>query len=341
MIETKRNWEKENFDLRQLIEISKSLNSTLEFHTVLESILYTCLAQMQVLQAGIFTRRDIQSSALCLHRNAVGFDITGREVCIDDNSSLFRLLEERRQCFSISQLLQNGLSEHEIVPIGRHAPALVIPVLAKSQLIGIIILGNRIDGSGEFSLYEQSYLMDLAALAGTALHNAFLFEVTNTDLMTRLKMRHYFLTMLEEAIARCNREGGELTMAMLDLDRFKEVNDTHGHVVGDEVLKDVAQVLLGAIRQTDIAARYGGEEFVLLLPHTRLGDAQRICDRIRESIAERHIQVGDTRLKVTISIGVAEYNAARDHTSHMFIDRADQALYLSKRNGRNLVTLSE
>jgi diguanylate cyclase (GGDEF)-like protein len=130
---------------------------------------------------------------------------------------------------------------------------------------------------------------------------------------------------------------------MLDIDRFKVINDTHGHLVGDQVLKEIARMLTSQLRDYDLAGRFGGEEFSLLLPQIRSVNAIRLAERIRSSIAAMSIiapgAVGGERVQVTVSIGVAALDAGTDRTFAQLMSAADAALYRAKGGGRDQVQM--
>ncbi len=152
------------------------------------------------------------------------------------------------------------------------------------------------------------------------------------DELTGLYNRHYLDTIIEAHMEQADRYNKYYSMALLDLDHFKDVNDTWGHPVGDEILKQTAAVILGMLRSSDILIRFGGEEFMLLLPQTELKGALEVAEKIREGIeAIEHPTVG----KRTISIGVAE--RMRYESFHNWYRRVDYALYQAKENGRNKV----
>lgn len=159
-----------------------------------------------------------------------------------------------------------------------------------------------------------------------------------TDPLTGLANRVALFDKLNEATAEAI---GDQTPAMLmiDIDHFKKVNDTHGHLIGDRVIRYVAQVLDQNIKGRDLAARFGGEEFAILLPNTKLKGAERLAETIRNTIAEAQLVRSDNKAplgQITVSVGVAKY--IQDEDPMEFINRADQALYTSKHNGRNCVT---
>jgi diguanylate cyclase (GGDEF)-like protein len=141
-------------------------------------------------------------------------------------------------------------------------------------------------------------------------------------------------------IARAVRTRSPLALALLDIDRFKAINDTHGHLVGDDVIKEIARTLTGLLRNYDVAGRFGGEEFALLLPQTRAADAFRIAERVRASVAGLSIIApGGDRLRVTVSIGVAALDAGSRREYTELMAAADAALYRAKAGGRDQVQM--
>jgi len=135
---------------------------------------------------------------------------------------------------------------------------------------------------------------------------------------------------------RAHRVGDSLAFVLLDLDNFKQVNDTHGHPAGDAVLRMVGQVLLGGIRQVDLAGRYGGEEFALILPETDLTGALKLAERLRVALETTSIELADGKtLQVTASFGVALKDELR--SADELVAAADEALYAAKRAGKNRV----
>ena len=165
--------------------------------------------------------------------------------------------------------------------------------------------------------------------------------MTTTDMMTRLKMKHFFYTMLLQRMAEAASAARPLSVVMIDIDHFKKFNDTYGHSCGDAVLKQVARLIQANIRGNDLAARYGGEEFCLLLPDADTDRARQAAERVRASIEETHTEYEGKSLAVTVSLGVAQYDVTRDVSGKSLIDRADKALYASKQTGRNRVTVAE
>jgi diguanylate cyclase (GGDEF)-like protein len=159
-----------------------------------------------------------------------------------------------------------------------------------------------------------------------------LTNAATVDGLTGLYMREVFDSWLEKMVAECQRYGDSLSLLMADIDDFKAINDTHGHPVGDKVLKSIGAELKNNLRSADFAARYGGEELAAVLPHTKIRPARTVAEKIRIAV-EKHFA---DRLGVTISIGVASWHSDMRSPTGL-IKAADQALYEAKQAGKNCV----
>lgn len=169
-------------------------------------------------------------------------------------------------------------------------------------------------------------------------------RLATTDSLTGLYNRRHFSQLAENEIQRLVRYGRPLAAIMFDIDHFKHVNDTYGHINGDKVIKMIADTTLSLVRTTDIAARYGGEEFILLLPETRAAEAAEVAERLRARVEATPVDTGGEVIAVTASFGVsdrldASATLSSDALLAAFISHADEALYRSKNNGRNRVTI--
>jgi diguanylate cyclase (GGDEF)-like protein len=165
--------------------------------------------------------------------------------------------------------------------------------------------------------------------------NEVLEQLSITDGLTKLHNHRFFQEHLTREIKRADRSGEPLSLLLLDIDDFKQLNDRFGHVAGDEFLVGLAQVLSQSVRDTDLVARYGGEEFAVLAANTDLAGAVNLGEKIRTTVAESAFIVGDSMrpMRMTISIGVAQYRGSR---RRMF-RAADRALYRAKGEGKNCV----
>jgi diguanylate cyclase (GGDEF)-like protein len=160
-----------------------------------------------------------------------------------------------------------------------------------------------------------------------------------TDELTGIYNRRQFMYFAEEEIQRMRRYGGVGSLLMLDLDRFKRINDVFGHPVGDAVLQSVTEICQQTLRCNDVFGRIGGEEFAILLMETDAEQAQQVAERLRKSVEEAVLFAqGDQAITVTVSIGVTQYNSP-DDTLLQLLSRADNALYEAKNAGRNRVVV--
>lgn len=169
--------------------------------------------------------------------------------------------------------------------------------------------------------------------------NRKLERLAGTDSLTGLLNRRRFFDLAEAERVRARRYGRQFSVIMMDIDHFKSINDAHGHVVGDEVLRHVVAVATGQSRMMDLTARYGGEEMVFLLPETGAEGAFTVAERIRETLAVTPMDVGGQSLRVTASLGVAEWRGGEESLQEV-IERADEALYRAKSMGRDRTVLS-
>ena len=159
-----------------------------------------------------------------------------------------------------------------------------------------------------------------------------------TDVLTGISNRRHFNSILKQALNKAQRHNTALSIAYFDLDHFKCINDTYGHVIGDEVLKSVAHAIKKTLRTEDTFGRLGGEEFCICMPDTSIQEAYIPSERYRQCIEDLHIPYKDNRIPVTASFGVVEFKPYQ-HNISTLLAHADQALYESKENGRNQVTL--
>jgi two-component system cell cycle response regulator len=158
-----------------------------------------------------------------------------------------------------------------------------------------------------------------------------------TDGLTKLNNHRYFQDELLRAFEESSRYQRPLSLAMIDIDFFKKINDTHGHAIGDDVLKAVSNLFRESIRSTDLVARYGGEEFAVMMPETELDDAITFAEKIRALVAEKAIDTQAGPVPATVSIGVASVPFTRVRGPKELIVAADKALYRAKKAGRNQV----
>lgn len=218
--------------------------------------------------------------------------------------------------------LPEGMSRVAWAPLWRDQKTigvLVADELPDEQIPILAIVANQLSLQlARIHLYEQVEAMAV------------------TDSLTGVFVRRYFMERAQEELTRAQRHTLSCTLLMVDLDRFKQKNDTYGHLTGDVVLKDVAGLLQRNLREIDLMARYGGEEFIILLIETSVEAAMPIAQRLRQLVELHPIRAYDELLTQTVSIGTAGF-PEHAKTLEALIERADQALYTAKRGGRNQV----
>jgi two-component system, cell cycle response regulator len=215
---------------------------------------------------------------------------------------------------------------------------LVLPLTAGDEVIGTLALASRTRNRFRKDIREM--LGVIANQVATSLQNAMMYRkmetMATTDGLTGLTNHRTFKERFAQLLERSARHGHKAAVLLCDVDHFKKVNDNYGHPIGDEVLRQVARVLKGAVRVIDIPARYGGEEFAVVLEATDLEGALRLAERIREDVGRLEIPTDKGPLSVTMSIGVAAFpDDSREQAQ--LIERADLALYSAKETGRNRV----
>lgn len=225
----------------------------------------------------------------------------------------------------------------------------IAPLILQDRLIGCLNQGSK-DPQHFKADTQTDFLEHLAAVAAVCIDNSInherLKEDGLTDALTGLANRRFFERRLDEEVKRWMRHSKELSCIMVDIDHFKQINDTYGHQHGDYVLQEVSKSLGCELRASDVLARYGGEEFVLLFPETSSKKAAEVADRLRQRVSElRFEKIADNNLRVTVSIGLADLDAdiklSHDEACVWLVRQTDTALYRAKHAGRNQVIVAD
>ena len=211
-----------------------------------------------------------------------------------------------------------------------------------STLFDVVRVGE--ESELRFQELEQRMLSLQRENLDLVVRNRVLNEVSSRDTLTGLFNRGYVIEKLDSEINRAVRHKSPMAVLMIDLDHFKNINDTYGHNVGDQVLQWVGKTLRDSCRVYDVPARYGGEEFCVVLPETRVGNTTVVAERIRSRFETSELMFGESALHVTASFGIAGLDSVEGDvvlSPAALIDRADRALYCAKNRGRNRVELWE
>ena len=238
----------------------------------------------------------------------------------------------------------NNKSEYILTPDKKIG---IFPLISEGKLLGSIVTKST---DNILSAKEISYLEQLTNQTATTISRANIYaeilKHATLDALTGFNNRRQLEERIKQEVSSAKRQKRNLCAIMTDVDFFKSANDTYGHAVGDLVLKTIARVIKMQLRDYDIAGRYGGEEFSIILPYTKLPEAQMVAERLRKAVEKTKIDISkvnsdvtEKNIGVTISLGVAEYSP--DDDENTLLQKADKALYKAKENGRNRVEIYE
>ncbi|HXV87123.1 MAG TPA: sensor domain-containing diguanylate cyclase, partial [Gemmatimonadales bacterium] len=227
--------------------------------------------------------------------------------------------------------------------------AIAVPFTLRAGTSGVFFLRNH-EGEARLTEADAQFAGTVIAKAVSAIEKGYDFAATvsakeryevlaTIDALTGCVNRRALQDRLEGEMDRARRYAFDLTVLMIDLDRFKHINDTRGHLMGDAVLRQLGAILREEVRSVDIVARFGGEEFVVVLPNTAADGGLVFAERLRERVADHPFAAGTQTLRVTISVGVACFPAEGLTSVEDLLGQADAALYRAKHQGRNLVRL--
>jgi diguanylate cyclase (GGDEF)-like protein len=217
-----------------------------------------------------------------------------------------------------------------------------VPLMDGSRHFGILCMLLNGDGK-KFNAHDLSLADSIGHQINIDILNARLFKdiqrLAITDPLTGWYNRRHIFELAQNELERSQRYDHPMAVIMLDIDWFKQINDTHGHLVGDQVLQAIARRIEKNLRKPDIGGRYGGEEFIILLPETGIIAAQQAAERIRVTVSNQPIATTKGVIPVTISLGVSGIQGGHGLIAEKLMDMADQAMYAAKRAGRDRVAV--
>ncbi|MEI6449450.1 MAG: diguanylate cyclase [Actinomycetes bacterium] len=367
-----REQEERNRWLNALVEASRQVTSTLAMDELLKNIARLAAESVQAPLACIY-EYDAQRAVLVM-RSRLGADGVGRNEAVGSEHKLANFPGDRRALVQGEVFVKTrsdpGLADNvrRRMEADGEETQVIVPFRFAGEPLGMLVLIET-EAKRIYTIEELDYLAAFGKQAAIAVNNARLYATVEvqaaTDGLTGLANRRTFHERLDRELARARRYETPLSLLVLDIDDFKSINDTHGHQVGDEVLRRLARMITREVRRDiDLPARYGGEEFVVILPGTDVegsrspepsgdggaqpanedgrptgeGDAETVAERIRACIAATSFPSGaeGEALRVTASIGVAAYPRMADDARGL-IGRADEALYAAKGDGKNAV----
>lgn len=239
--------------------------------------------------------------------------------------------------------LVNNISSVELTPDRK---TLALPLKSDSKEVGVLVAKST---NEEITVKDIDYLTQLSSQIATTINRANVYaeilKHATLDALTGFYNRRQLEERLKQEVSNAKRQKAPLCGIMTDIDFFKGVNDTYGHAVGDLVLKTIAKIIRGQLREYDIAGRYGGEEFSILLPFTKIEEAKMVAERLRKNIEEKEIDISKVnpdselkKIKVTLSLGI--YEMTENDNDEDLLKKADKALYQAKNTGRNKVVVN-
>ena len=314
------------------IRLSGTINKSLEFHNAMKNIAKIIETQYE-LNYILPIIGEILDTFIENHLIYIFLKTNGKMKLMWPSTCLDKAIPKK-----ISQLINT-----KEVTYNKNKKVAFFPLLSENTNIGFIVTKST---DGEISSQEVYHLQQLAKQTATTITRAKVYaeilKYATLDALTGFYNRRQLDERVKQEVSHAKRKKSALCAIMVDIDFFKSVNDTYGHTAGDLVLKTIAKIMRGQLREYDIAARYGGEEFMILLPYTSIKESILVAERLRKSVKNKIIDIekvntkNDTKnINVTISVGLCEYKC--EYSAEQFIMNTDKALYTAKETGRNRI----
>ncbi|WP_292990156.1 DUF484 family protein [Nitrosomonas sp.] len=342
-------WQNENI-LSRFQQMELCLMQCESFAELLKVVLNDCETQFELEKVALILLDPHHEIQQLLHSYEINYQ--------NNFPNLFFHLNNQKLLQLFQSSLSPQLGPYNPVPhtglFGQPASTVrsiaLLPLARDNHILGALILGDstpeRFTNQSATDFLQHlsaviSICVDMTISRDRLKHNSL------NDALTGINNRRFFDQRLAEEISRCKRLQKPISCLFIDVDNFKQFNDTYGHAGGDMVLKQVAGIIRNELRLSDIVGRYGGEEFAILLPDTDHRTAVEIAERIRESIQKHRYKFDKHMLQVTVSIGIADFqkfadeNKTLDEIGNSLIAAADNALYKAKKAGRNCVAINE
>ena len=343
ILELNRNLRKKVYRLKNVIETSIQLNSVLNERQIVHSYIINVFGLLKAQSVLILTAKSPYDNTFTpLYYRGISKN-NAEKLIIRKSDPIFKLMQLNQNYIDIikqDNLVQKSLYLKTLSTINCQ---LATPLVYRNFRFGLVIVGNK-QIEKPYSNNEIDSFKLLTNFLAVALHNARVYQemekVSLTDPLTGLYNRRYFDNYLQTEISRARRFSHPISLVMLDVDNFKNYNDKLGHLNGDHLLKNIATLLTGSVRQSDIVTRYGGEEFCIILPEISENGAHRFSERLRDTVfshpfKKREIQPNG---HISISLGTATYPTDAQISTEL-VEKADRAMYDAKKNGKNRVAV--
>jgi diguanylate cyclase (GGDEF)-like protein len=325
-------------DITSLYHFTRKLMLSLEISEIMRITLEEAInrigASLAIINANILGFNEIYSMPCC---GTITHEMLGQVYSIND--TVLHYTPDTFKKVLKSAVIYKGKPGDLPVLNRKHCQG--IPLVVTDHIIGSITL--YFDDTTLFDSDNNQYLYVFTSIVASIIEHGYSAlqarQQAKTDSLTGIANHRLFHESLEREISRANRKKSVFGLILIDIDNFKKINDTYGHLVGDAVIVDLTKRVNGIIRVQDILARYGGEEFGIILPETDIHGAEILASRVLHEVALKPLIVSQQELFYTVSIGLAIYNSDSPVKKDQLISTADDALYASKRNGRNRVSI--
>ena len=326
------------FEVNEVLSIPQNKQEIYDFVSSMLTTLFEC-------DRVIITSFDLKNSKAKIEKVSGIADILQSGAIIKGFSNIQQAIIDTKLPLFIENLNDSAYGKRfntEDMPDNNLFSLILVPIITHDRVIGSFSLEFENEGminENYFSLFRR-----LGNMIGSAVEKIQLYKkmekMATTDYLTNLLLKREFVKILKNELERSKRSNVSLALLMIDVDKFKSVNDTYGHIAGDNVLKQVAKVIKSSIRNTEYAARYAGDEFCVLLLNNTIEQAQISAERIRTNVEEFPIYIDKTKkIHITLSIGISIFNK-RIKTYKDLVREADFAMYKGRLNGkRNVTTL--
>lgn len=265
-------------------------------------------------------------------------------IFLRDESTGINVLSYPNDCKD--EKILDAIKEHKETKLLSEGKIYAVPLICENKNVGSLVAKSTED---EIKLKDREYMEQLAIQMAITINRANVYaeilKHATLDALTGFYNRRQLEVRIKQEVSNAKRQHAPLCGIMTDIDYFKHVNDTYGHATGDLVLKTIAKVIRGQLREYDIAGRYGGEEFSILLPFTKINEAQMVAERLRQTVENKVIDISkvapdseEKNIKITLSLGI--YEIKENDSDDDLMKKADKALYQAKNTGRNKVVIN-
>ncbi len=328
----------ETRNLYSLLEITNSINTLQDFNQLLELIVDSAIALTKAERGFLMFFRKNGNLEFRVTRNFDKETLEGEKFKIS-RTVVNQVLATGKPLFLSDIYKDKKFKTSESIEILGLRMVMCVPLKVKKHVLGLIYVDSH-SKTESFTEIEERIFKAFAAQASVAIENSHLYDSSVHDALTGLHNYGYLRARLEEEVIRSSGyKKGSISFIMLDLDNFKSINDSYGHLFGNSILVKVAELIKGTVRKYDIPARYGGDEFTVLMPDTDVQDGRYLAKRLQKEIADLRFSIGKETISITSSIGISTFPVEKIIDGENIIVEADHALFVAKNKGGNQIVV--